>query len=100
MSALLPLIIQLVSGAVGGNVAGALLKKLAMHPGLATILGAIGGVGGGQLVDLFGLLENISGAAGGGLLGSAGAAGGGGALLTVVVGLIKKVLSGAKDAVE
>lgn len=97
MEALVPLIIQLVSGAVGGNVTGALLKKLPISKILATILGAVGGIGGGQLVDIFGLLENIGGS---GNLGAAGSAAGGGALLTLVVGLIKKALGGNTGAAE
>jgi len=35
---MLPLIIQLISGAVGGNVAGALMKNLNLGPILATRL--------------------------------------------------------------
>ena len=40
--AIISLIIQLVSGAAGGNVIGAVLKKLPVDKILATVLGAIG----------------------------------------------------------
>ena len=42
-------LIQLISGAVGGNVAGLANKAKSLGPLLNTILGALGGVGGGQL---------------------------------------------------
>jgi ABC-type uncharacterized transport system permease subunit len=41
--AIISLIIQLISGAAGGNVVGALAKKLPLDKILATVLGAIGG---------------------------------------------------------
>jgi len=44
------LLIQLVSGAVGGNVGGLLAKAKSLGPLLNTILGAVGGLGGGQLL--------------------------------------------------
>jgi uncharacterized membrane protein YeaQ/YmgE (transglycosylase-associated protein family) len=44
------LLIQLVSGAAGGNVGGVLNKARTMGPLWNTILGAIGGLGGGQLL--------------------------------------------------
>jgi uncharacterized membrane protein YeaQ/YmgE (transglycosylase-associated protein family) len=41
------LLIQLVAGGAGGNLAGMLNKTRSMGPLLNTILGAVGGVGGG-----------------------------------------------------
>ncbi len=46
---LLPLIIQLLGGAAGGNIVGGLLKNANLTTILKTVLGIIGGVGGGQL---------------------------------------------------
>ena len=43
MESLLPVIIQLVSGAVGGNVAGALLKNLSLGTVLNSVVGILGG---------------------------------------------------------
>ena len=49
MEALSPLITQLISGAIGGNAVGAMLKQQATSMIVRTIVGAIGGVGGGLL---------------------------------------------------
>ena len=62
---LLPLIIQLISGAVGGNVAGGLLKQYSLGTVGNSIAGIIGGGVGGQLLGM--LQPALSGAAGGGL---------------------------------
>jgi uncharacterized membrane protein YeaQ/YmgE (transglycosylase-associated protein family) len=45
------ILIQLIAGAVGGNVAGLANKAKSLGPVINTILGALGGVGGGQLAD-------------------------------------------------
>lgn len=55
MEQLLPLIIQLIGGAAGGNAVG-LLKQLPIGKIIATIAGLVGGVAGGQLADLLPLL--------------------------------------------
>lgn len=44
------IIIQLVSGVVGGNAAGFLAKARSLGPTMNTILGALGGVAGGQFI--------------------------------------------------
>jgi uncharacterized membrane protein YeaQ/YmgE (transglycosylase-associated protein family) len=51
METLVPLIVQLVAGAIGGNVAGA-VKSMDLGKLGNTIAGAIGGVGGGQLLQV------------------------------------------------
>ena len=56
MEALMPLITQLISGAVGGNAVGAMLKQQATSVIVRTIVGAIGGVGGGVLQAIAGSL--------------------------------------------
>ncbi len=48
----MPIIIQLISGGIGGNIAGALLKKFNLGPIGNTIAGILGGVGGGQLLSV------------------------------------------------
>ena len=40
---MIPLIIQLISGAVGGNIAGAILKNLNLGPIGNSIAGIVGG---------------------------------------------------------
>lgn len=76
MEALMPLITQLIAGAVGGNAAGAALKQGAMSMVARTIVGAIGGVGGGFIVSMLGgeaaatnlIMEALGGLVGGGVL--------------------------------
>ena len=49
---MIPLIIQLISGAVGGNIAGAILKNLNLGPIGNSIAGIVGGGIGGQLLNM------------------------------------------------
>ena len=55
MEQYLPLIIQLVTGALGGNVAGKLLKNLSLGTVGNTIAGLVGGGIGGQLLGMLGI---------------------------------------------
>ena len=55
MENLLPLIVQLVSGAIGGNVAGSLMKKFSMGTLWNSIIGILGGGLGGQILGMLGL---------------------------------------------
>jgi len=55
MESLIPMIINLVSGAVGGNVAGKLFKSINMGTLWNSILGIVGGGLGGQLLGMFGI---------------------------------------------
>jgi uncharacterized membrane protein YeaQ/YmgE (transglycosylase-associated protein family) len=95
------IILQLISGAVGGNVAGAVLSKLNLGPVANSILGIIGGLITGQVVNSMGsggMSAAASAAAGSGfdmnsMLSNVGGAGIGGAVLTAVVGLIKSKIS-------
>jgi hypothetical protein len=83
MESLLPMLIQLVSGAVGGNAAGAGLKNLSLGTTGNSIVGGIGGLLGSMLAS--GQLE--------GMLGNVVGGGAGGALLLMVVGFIKKSMA-------
>jgi hypothetical protein len=89
------LLIQLVSGAVGGNVAGAALKKQSLGTVGNSIAGILGGGLGGQILAMLG--AGGTAAAGGLDLGSivSSVAGGGvgGAILMIIVGLIKQAMS-------
>jgi hypothetical protein len=97
METLIPILIQLIGGAAGGNVVGAALKKLDLNALLRTVLGAVGGVGGGQLAELIPALEGLLGGTDpGAMAGQAGAGAAGGAILTLIVGLIKQAM--AKNA--
>lgn len=86
--ALLSWLTSLVSGGVGGNIVGALLKEKNLGPILNTILGAAGGAAGGQLLPQLipPLLELLQGS---GVLGNAGISGVVGALLPLIVALLK-----------
>jgi uncharacterized membrane protein YeaQ/YmgE (transglycosylase-associated protein family) len=91
----LALIIQLVSGAVGGNVAGGLLKNVSLGTLGNSLIGILGGGLGGQLLNMLGvggaeaagsvdIASIVSQVAGGGV---------GGGVLLVIVGLIKNALA-------
>lgn len=86
------LIASLISGAVGGNLAGMLMKKFSLGALWNTVVGIIGGAGGMQLLELVGLL----GAEGGLIANIAGSAVGGGVLMTIV-SMIKNAMAGQKE---
>lgn len=75
------LLLQLVSGAVGGNLGGAAAKTKSLGPLLNTVLGALGGLGGGQAA---------AAGMGGGTATEVGASAVVGALLPLIVGMLKK----------
>jgi uncharacterized membrane protein YeaQ/YmgE (transglycosylase-associated protein family) len=52
---ILPLITVIVSGAIGGNLAGSFMPKVSMGKITNTIVGAIGGGLGGYLFDMVGM---------------------------------------------
>lgn len=88
----LGLIIQLISGAVGGNVAGAALKDGSLGTLGNSVAGILGGGIGGTILGMLGI-----GAGGGtdvaGILGSVAGGGVGGGVLLSVIGLIKKAMA-------
>ncbi|MBN1482477.1 hypothetical protein EH223_10570 [candidate division KSB1 bacterium] len=87
------LIIQLISGAVGGNIAGGVLKNLNLGPVWNSVVGILGGGLGGQLLNAIGLLGQSGGGLDiGSIIGNVASSGVGGAVLLVIVGLIKKAL--------
>ena len=99
MDQLLPLVIQLVGGAVGGNVGGALVKNAGLSTLVRTILGVVGGVGGTQLADTMGLLQGLlgDGASSGAMIaGNAGTSAIAGAVLTLIVAIVKQMMAGSK----
>jgi uncharacterized membrane protein YeaQ/YmgE (transglycosylase-associated protein family) len=89
------LVTELVAGGVGGNIAGALLKKFDLGPIGNTVAGLIGGVGGGQLLNMLtaGSAAATAASTGGtdltSILSNAGGAGVGGAVVVAIIGLIK-----------
>jgi uncharacterized membrane protein YeaQ/YmgE (transglycosylase-associated protein family) len=91
MESLIPMIINLISGAVGGNVAGKLFKNLNLGTVMNSIAGIVGGGLGGQLLGMLGM-----GGGGSmdvmGILQSVVAGGVGGGVLMAIVGFVKKMM--------
>ncbi len=87
------LIIQLLSGAVGGNVVGSLVKKISMGVlgnSLAGILG--GGLGGQILGGLVGMPTGGGSLHIGSILGQVASGGVGGGVVMVIIGMLKNML--------
>ena len=80
------LIISLLSGAVGGNIAGALLKKFSLGTLWNSIVGILGGGLGAQLLGMLNI--DISG-----IIGNIASSGVGGAVLLVIVGVVKSAMA-------
>jgi len=93
MGNLIPLIIQLVSGAVGGNLAGALMKKSSLGTLWNSVAGIVGGGLGGQLLGLLGIATGSGGMDITSILGSIASGGGGGGVLMAIIGIIKTAMS-------
>lgn len=89
------LIISLLSGVAGGNIAGASVKDDKNLGGLGnTITGILGGGLGGIILQLLGVGDQ-AGSAGldiSSILASIGSGGVGGAILQLIVGYIKKAM--------
>ncbi len=92
------IVTELIAGGVGGNIAGAILKKYDLGSIGNTVAGLVGGVGGGQLLSMLtsgGAAAAASSAASTGgmdltsILSNVGGGGVGGAVVMVIVGLIK-----------
>ena len=96
------LIIQLVSGAVGGNIAGAAMKQYNLGTIGNSIAGLIGGGVGAQIIGALvggGTGADLAGAGGldiGSIIGQIASGGVGGGILMVIVGLIKQAMGGQK----
>src|SRR4029079_10919391 len=94
------IVVQLISGAVGGNIAGAILKNYSLGPTGNSIAGVIGGGVGGQILNAIlgpGTVPEAGAAAGGtdigSIIGSVGGGGVGGPILMIIMGLIRKSMS-------
>jgi len=92
---IISLIIELISGAVGGNIAGAAMKENSLGTAGNSIAGIVGGGLGGALLQ-----SVIGGAAAGGssldlstILSNVAGGGVGGAILMAVIGLIKNAMA-------
>ena len=98
------LIIQLISGAVGGNIAGAAMKQYNLGTIGNSIAGLIGGGVGAQIIGALvggGTGTDLAGAGGldlGSIIGQIASGGVGGGILMAIVGLIKQAMGGQKAA--
>lgn len=94
MEEYLPLIIQLISGAVGGNVAGKILKNLSLGTVGNSLAGIVGGGVGGWLLGMLGLGGADAGAMDlSGILGSVAGGGVGGGVVMAVIGALKSAFT-------
>jgi uncharacterized membrane protein YeaQ/YmgE (transglycosylase-associated protein family) len=92
-SQLVSWLISLITGGVGGNIAGALLKNFSLGPIGNTIAGVLGGGLGGQI-----LASLLGGGASTGLLSNVAGSGIGGAVLMIIIVLIKNAIAGKATA--
>jgi uncharacterized membrane protein YeaQ/YmgE (transglycosylase-associated protein family) len=90
------LIVSLVSGAVGGNIAGAVMKDKSLGTAGNSIAGILGGGIGGAILQMLGLLPAPEAGATGidltAILGNVGSGGVGGAILLVIVSLVRNAM--------
>jgi hypothetical protein len=90
----LPLIIQLVSGAVGGNAIGKIFSGLNLGTLGNSVAGILGGGLGGTALSMLGVDAGPSGAMDlASIAGSVGSGAVGGGILMTIVGFVKKLLS-------
>jgi uncharacterized membrane protein YeaQ/YmgE (transglycosylase-associated protein family) len=93
MESLIPIIIQLVSGAAGGNIAGAIMKKFSLGTLGNSLVGILGGGLGGQLLGMLGTSTGAGGMDLGSIVGSVVGSGVGGAVLMAIIGMIKNAMA-------
>lgn len=93
MENLIPLLIQIASGAIGGNVAGSLLKNLSLGKVGNSLLGVLGGGLGGQLLGMLGLDLGGAEMGLGSILGSVASGGVGGGALMAAIGAAKNAMN-------
>jgi len=91
----LPLIIQLVSGAAGGNLAGNLMKGSSLGTLGNSIAGIAGGGIGGTLLGMLGMSggDPAAGLDIANILSSVAGGGVGGGVVMAVIGMIRKAMS-------
>jgi uncharacterized membrane protein YeaQ/YmgE (transglycosylase-associated protein family) len=92
---LVNLIIQLISGAIGGNVAGAALKDYSLGTLGNSIVGIVGGGIGGQILAALvpALAQAASTTDWGSVVGQVAGGGVGGAILMIIVGVLKNMMA-------
>jgi hypothetical protein len=90
------IIIQLIAGAAGGNIVGALAKQLDLGPVWNSVAGIVGGGIGGQILGA--VLGGGATAAGGldvtSIIEQVAAGGVGGGVLMAIIGAVKQAMGG------
>ncbi|WP_028388405.1 hypothetical protein [Legionella fairfieldensis] len=89
------MLVNLVSGGVGGNILGAAWKEKSLGAIGNTIAGLVGGVAGTYIMQAVGVLNSLGlgNMSVSSLLGNVGSSAVSGAVLTAIVGLIKNSMS-------
>jgi uncharacterized membrane protein YeaQ/YmgE (transglycosylase-associated protein family) len=87
------LIINLISGAVGGNIAGAAMKDKSLGPLLNSVVGVLGGGAGAAVLKMMGMAVNDGGLDISAVLSSVASGGVGGAIMMVIIALIKGMMN-------
>ena len=91
------LLIQLASGAAGGNIAGSLLKNMSLGTLGNTLAGIVGGGLGGQILERSIGLSQAAASGGafdlGSIVAQVAGGGAGGGILMVIVGLLRRVFA-------
>ena len=83
-------VISLITGAIGGNIAGAVFKNLSLGTLGNTIAGVVGGGAGSAILNA---LLGSGGAAGGTVVGNIASSGVGSVVLMLIVGVIKNSMA-------
>ena len=96
---MLSTIIGLASGALGGNVAGGILKNASMGPLWNSVVGILGGGLGASVLGMISPSIGAAAASGsmdvGSILASVGGGVAGGGILMTIIGFIKKAMNKA-----
>ena len=104
METIVPLLVQLIAGAAGGNVIGQVIKQLNLGPVGNSVAGAIGGLAATWLASKVPGLDGLVGMAGaapagglngGALAGQAATGLVGGGVLSAIIGAIKSSMAKA-----
>jgi uncharacterized membrane protein YeaQ/YmgE (transglycosylase-associated protein family) len=86
------LIINLISGAVGGNIAGVVMKDKSIGPLLNSVVGVLGGGAGMAVLRAMGMAVNEGGLDIQAVLANVASGGVGGGILMIIVALIKGMM--------
>jgi uncharacterized membrane protein YeaQ/YmgE (transglycosylase-associated protein family) len=88
------LIISLLGGAAGGNIAGSLMKNFSLGTLWNSVVGILGGGLGAQLLSALGVATETGGMDIGSIIGNVASSGVGGGVLLVIVGFVRKAMKG------